>query len=319
MAAFDVEPGDPRPLTLTGGLPYFGGPGRLVRAARHRLRRASAAARPTTSSPSGALGGFVDDFGVGLYSRAEPERGRSPAATRCARRPSGVVIARTGDEVAEVIAATVLHDRDGGPVAAPVIVRLADGSRLGARAADPSIAAEVERHHPRRPPGASPPRRRRGRLAPHLTRGGACPACVARPCRRLWARWGPETEPERARSADDDVSGRGGTWKLNPSAPSRSAGGGGWGVDELEGGPAEREGAAARDRRPTGRRGGRASGRPGWFRRGPRRSGGRCRTLRPRARPSRWSRTSARPGRVGRRSVPRLNVAPRAAGPRSRR
>ena len=42
-----------------------------------------------------------------------------------------------------MIAATVLHDRDAGPVAAPVIVRLADGSRLGAKAAAASIATEV--------------------------------------------------------------------------------------------------------------------------------------------------------------------------------
>ena len=90
----------------------------------------------------GALGGFVDDFGVGLYARSTPDRPFTYAESL--RPPSpGVTIARTGDEVAEVIAATVLHDRDAGPVEAPVIVRLADGSRLGARAADPSIAADV--------------------------------------------------------------------------------------------------------------------------------------------------------------------------------
>jgi hypothetical protein len=90
----------------------------------------------------GALGGFVDDFGVGLYSRVPPERAFTYADSL--RPPSaGVVIARTGDGIGEVIAATVLHDRATGPIEAPVIVRLADGSRLGARAAAPSIAVDA--------------------------------------------------------------------------------------------------------------------------------------------------------------------------------
>ncbi len=141
MAAFDIEPDDPRPLTLTGGLPYFGGPGASY--ALHGIACAVERCRTTNEVVAvGALGGFVDDFGVGLYSRAEPRR--AFASVDSLRPPaSDVVIAHTGDEVAEVIAATVLHDRDAGPVAAPVVVRLADGSRLGARAADPALAAEV--------------------------------------------------------------------------------------------------------------------------------------------------------------------------------
>lgn len=141
MAAFDIAPGDRRPLTLTGGLPYFGGPGASY--ALHGIVCAAERCRATDDVVAvGALGGFVDDFGVGLYSRAVPER--LFAYTESLRPPTfDVVIARTGDEVAEVVAATVLHDRDAGPVAAPVIVRLADGSRLGAKAASASIAAEV--------------------------------------------------------------------------------------------------------------------------------------------------------------------------------
>jgi acetyl-CoA C-acetyltransferase len=141
MAAFDVAPGDPRPLTLTGGLPYFGGPGASY--ALHGIACAVERCRTTDDVVAvGALGGFVDDFGVGLYSRAEPQRPFIHAGS-LRPPPSGVVIARSGDEVAEVIAATVLHDRDAGPAEAPVIVRLANGARLGAKAAFTSIAAEV--------------------------------------------------------------------------------------------------------------------------------------------------------------------------------
>jgi len=141
MAAFGVAPGDPRPLTLTGGLPYFGGPGASY--ALHAIACAVERCRAADELVAvGALGGFVDDFGVGVYSRREPDR---PFTYTDGLRPppSHVVIAHTGDEIAEVIAATVLHDRDGGPTAAPVIVRLADGSRLGAQAADPAIPADV--------------------------------------------------------------------------------------------------------------------------------------------------------------------------------
>jgi hypothetical protein len=38
---------------------------------------------------------------------------------------------------------TVLHERDAGPVAAPVIARLPDGSRVGARAATPDLPAAL--------------------------------------------------------------------------------------------------------------------------------------------------------------------------------
>ena len=87
----------------------------------------------STTSPSGCT------------RRAEPTRPFTWAGADEPLRPdeAPVAISRTADEVAEVVAATVLHDRDGGPVEVPVIVRLADGSRLGARAGDPALPAAV--------------------------------------------------------------------------------------------------------------------------------------------------------------------------------
>jgi hypothetical protein len=79
---------------------------------------------------------MVTDFSVGLYSTAE-----SPFASvdlgEDAYRP--VDIRQFGKGHALVEAMTVLHDRDRGPVAAPVIARFADGSRTGARPIDPSL------------------------------------------------------------------------------------------------------------------------------------------------------------------------------------
>jgi acetyl-CoA C-acetyltransferase len=74
IAVFNVRDGlgiaaaDPRPLTMTGGLPFFGGAGNnysmhaiasMVRALR---------ARPDASGLVGANGGFLSKYSVGVYS-----------------------------------------------------------------------------------------------------------------------------------------------------------------------------------------------------------------------------------------------------------
>jgi hypothetical protein len=48
-----------------------------------------------------------------------------------------------GSGRAVVDAMTVLHDRARGPVAAPVIARFDDGSRIGVRAGDPALPATL--------------------------------------------------------------------------------------------------------------------------------------------------------------------------------
>ena len=52
-------------------------------------------------------------------------------------------LAREARGPATVEAMTVVHERDAGPVAAPVLVRLPDGSRTGAQVADPELAVEL--------------------------------------------------------------------------------------------------------------------------------------------------------------------------------
>jgi hypothetical protein len=42
-----------------------------------------------------------------------------------------------------VDAATVLHERDAGPVHAPIVARLPDGSRISAVADDPALPAAL--------------------------------------------------------------------------------------------------------------------------------------------------------------------------------
>lgn len=141
--AFGIPPGDRRPLTVTGGLPYFGGPGAsyslhsLVCVAEECRRR------PGLLAGVVGVGGMVNDFAVGLYSTEPPTRTSLPADLGAVEPPAGtgvdVVAGATGPAVVEAM--TVLHDRDAGPVDAPVVARLPDGTRVGARLAGGSRAA----------------------------------------------------------------------------------------------------------------------------------------------------------------------------------
>jgi len=139
-AALGLADGDARTRTVTGGLPYFGGPG-----ASYSLHGLVCMVEDLRADPGSAglvvgVGGMVDDFSVGIYTT-----GDGPVATEdlgvVASAP--VPAAVTGSGPAVVEAMTVLHDRDGGPVAAPVIARLADGSRIGARAGSPDLPAAL--------------------------------------------------------------------------------------------------------------------------------------------------------------------------------
>jgi acetyl-CoA C-acetyltransferase len=72
--ALDIKPDDPRGLTVTGGLPFFGGPGSsyslfgIVNVAR-RLRE-----KRTAYGLVGANGGYLSKHAVGIYSAKRPDR-----------------------------------------------------------------------------------------------------------------------------------------------------------------------------------------------------------------------------------------------------
>jgi len=142
MHAFGIAADDPRPRTVTGGLPFFGGPG-----ANYTLHGIACLVEFCREHPGDVaamvgLGGMIDDFAVGLYSSEPPERlFRASIAPIAAIEPVETVPTAVGAGVIE--AATVLHDRDRGPVAAPAIVRLPDGRRVGARPADPVAPAQL--------------------------------------------------------------------------------------------------------------------------------------------------------------------------------
>ncbi len=137
LDAFGVAADDPRPFTATGGLPYFGGPG-----ASYSLHGLVSSVERLRTDPGSlaavvGVGGMVTDASaavLGIGHELGPVVTLDPV-------PAAAAIRETADGPAVVDAMTVLHDRDRGPVAAPVVARLPDGSRVGARAADPGLPA----------------------------------------------------------------------------------------------------------------------------------------------------------------------------------
>lgn len=138
--ALGLDPADERPRTATGGLPYFGGPGASYSLHGLACLVEDLRARPETVGGAVSLGGMMNDFSLGFYGV-----GDGPCEILDLGEAAGppVAAARSASGTAVVAAATVLHDKDRGPVAAPIIARLADGSRTGARAGDPSLPAAL--------------------------------------------------------------------------------------------------------------------------------------------------------------------------------
>ncbi len=145
-AAFGLDLFDPRGLTTTGGLPYFGGPGaaygfHAIAATVERCRAA-----PGSTGAVLGVGGQVAKFAVGVYSTAAAATPWSydtcdAVEASLAREHVPIDVTAVGEAVVDAM--TVAHHRDRGPVGAPVLARFPDGRRTGARPADDSLAADL--------------------------------------------------------------------------------------------------------------------------------------------------------------------------------
>jgi acetyl-CoA C-acetyltransferase len=150
----DVDnPEQTRRLTLTGGLPYFGGPGNNYSthaiAAMFELFRAGAAGAGAKQPRIGlvtGVGWYLTKHSVGIYGSAPSPHGYEAADTTNAQNAidaSAMPCLKVGEAAsttATVEASTVLYDRDTNPVAAPVLATLEDGRRLAASAGDGEVA-----------------------------------------------------------------------------------------------------------------------------------------------------------------------------------
>jgi acetyl-CoA C-acetyltransferase len=134
--ALGLAPDDPRGLTVTGGLPYFGGPGNnyslhAVATMVDRLRDSGGTGLVT------ALGWYLTKHAAGVYGSEPPPRGwrrGDTAVVQAAIDATAVEIAPEAAGPAVVVASTVASGHGGEITAAPVIARLDDGRHVAAAA-----------------------------------------------------------------------------------------------------------------------------------------------------------------------------------------
>lgn len=134
--ALGLAADDPRGLTVTGGLPYFGGPGNNY--TTHGIATLTDLLREHggTGLATG-LGWFATKHAAGVYGATPPPDGFRRGETARAQQhidDAALEVAGAHDGEARVAAATVVYDRDGRAVAAPAHLDLPDGRRLPAAA-----------------------------------------------------------------------------------------------------------------------------------------------------------------------------------------
>ena len=130
-----------RPLTCTGGLTFFGGPGNNY--ATHGI---AAVARRLREGPEGslglatALGWYATKHALAVYGNGPPRRGFASATPE----PEAIgarTVAAPGDHVATAETCTVIYERDGSPGYGIVFALLDDGRRILGQTRDPAVMA----------------------------------------------------------------------------------------------------------------------------------------------------------------------------------
>ena len=136
-----IPPDDPRGLTVTGGLPFFGGAGNnySMHAIAETVQRARRS--PGTFGLVGANGGIMSKYSAGVYSTDPagwaPDRGAELQAEIDGwAAPDG---ARHADGPATVETYTVTHHRDGTRTGIVIGRLAADGRRFIAKGDDPGL------------------------------------------------------------------------------------------------------------------------------------------------------------------------------------
>ncbi len=132
--ALGIAAHDPRPLTVTGGLAYHGGPGNnycthAIAEIMNRIR----ADRSATGLVSG-VGWYMSKHSLGLYGGRPPVGGWRPIdpAGLQAEIDAGPIVdvVEQAQGKARIETYTVMHDRADRPVQGIVLGRLSDGRRF---------------------------------------------------------------------------------------------------------------------------------------------------------------------------------------------
>jgi acetyl-CoA C-acetyltransferase len=147
--AVGVDPDDRRGLTVTGGLPYFGGPGNNY--STHAIATMADLLRTRGGASLGlvgALGWYTTKHSYGLYGASPPPNGFVTGDTADRQQQidaSALAVALGAEGEATVEAATVVYDGESVG-AAPVIATLDDGRRVVAAAAAGQLASLAGRN-----------------------------------------------------------------------------------------------------------------------------------------------------------------------------
>jgi acetyl-CoA C-acetyltransferase len=140
--ALGIDGDDPRGLTLTGGLPYFGGPGNSYSLHGIAETVSEMRDRPGKFGFVGANGGIMSKYSVGIYSTlpAEWPTNRSAELTKEIEALPKVDVTTTPDGTATIETYSVRYD---WPIRTGIIVgRLdADNSRFMATTDDADLVA----------------------------------------------------------------------------------------------------------------------------------------------------------------------------------
>jgi acetyl-CoA C-acetyltransferase len=139
--------GDDRPLTVTGGLSFFGGPGNNYVSHSVAAMVDACRADPGSIGMVTGIGWFLTKHSAGIYSSRPPEKGYvrvDPATTKAkidaspAREPAGPY-----SGPASVEATAVQYSREGDPAVAVLSTLTPAGRRALANTTDPSALASM--------------------------------------------------------------------------------------------------------------------------------------------------------------------------------
>lgn len=141
---FGIDDSDPRKLTVTGGLPFFGGPGNNY--SMHAIAQMVQTLRtmPGQSGFIGANGGYLSKYSAGVYSTM-PRPWRSWSSDALQKELDAVESVQiladfSGEGTVETY--TVAH-KQGAPHYAVIIGRTPDGQRFIAQSDDDNKTAEM--------------------------------------------------------------------------------------------------------------------------------------------------------------------------------
>ena len=147
-AALGLAEDDPRGLTITGGLPYFGGPGNnyVTHSIAEMVQRLRA--KPGQRGLVTANGNYLTKHSAGVYSTDPPDKPFAPQDPAVLQAKLNAVphppLVDLADGAAYIETYTVVHDAKG-PTGAVVIGRLDGGERFIANtAADPALLADLQ-------------------------------------------------------------------------------------------------------------------------------------------------------------------------------